>query len=74
MPYDKLFTVLNAEPSIRTLVGTFIQLYINKTFEVLDSQMASTKIPLGRLSSKDIYYVLTGNDIVSHRLIHVPIR
>ncbi|HVU84821.1 MAG TPA: TraM recognition domain-containing protein, partial [Puia sp.] len=62
-PYDKLFTVLNAEPSIRTLVNTFIQLYINKTFEVLDSQMASTKIPLGRLSSEDIYYVLSGNDI-----------
>lgn len=63
MPYDKLFTVLNVEPSIQTLVGTFIQLYINRTFEVLDSQMASTKIPLGRLSSEDIYYVLTGNDI-----------
>jgi len=63
MPYEKLFTVLNVEPSIQTLVNTFIQLYINKTFEVLDSQMASTKIPLGRLSSEDIYYVLTGNDV-----------
>ena len=63
MPYDKLFTALNVEPSIQTLVNTFIQLYINKTFEVLDSQMASTKIPLGRLSSEDIYYVLTGNDV-----------
>jgi len=63
MPYDKLFTVLNVEPSIQTLINTFIQLYTNKTFEVLDSQMASTKIPLGRLSSEDIYYVLTGNDV-----------
>lgn len=62
-PYDKLFTILNAEVSIQTLINTFIQLYIDKTFEVLDSQMASTKIPLGRLSSEDIYYVLTGNDV-----------
>lgn len=62
MPYDKLFTILNVEPSIQTLINSFIQLFIDRTFEVLDSQMASTKIPLGRLSSEDIYYVLTGND------------
>lgn len=63
MPYEKLFTILNAQPGIQTLINSFIQLYINGTFEVLDSQMASVKIPLGRLSSEDIYYVLTGNDV-----------
>jgi len=29
---------------------------------LLDSQISSAKIPLGRLSSPDLYYILTGND------------
>jgi hypothetical protein len=62
-PYQKLFTIFNAEPSIQTLINTFTRLFINKTFEVLDSQMASAKIPLSRLASEDVYYVLTGNDM-----------
>jgi type IV secretory pathway TraG/TraD family ATPase VirD4 len=62
-PYDKLFTMLNAEPEIQTLVNTFVQVYQNKTMEVLDSQLSSAKIPLGRLASPELYYVLTGNDL-----------
>lgn len=61
--YDKLFTILNAEPELQTLVNSFIELYRNKTFEVLDSQMSSLKIPLGRLASPDLCYALTGNDL-----------
>jgi len=62
-PYDKLFTILNAEPDIQTLINPFIEVYKNRTFEVLDSQVSSLKIPLGRLVSSDLYYVLTGNDM-----------
>lgn len=62
-PYNKLFTLLNAEPEIQTLMGPFIEAYRNKTMEMLDSQVSSAKIPLGRLASPDLYYVLTGNDL-----------
>lgn len=62
LPYDQLFTILNAEPEIRTLVGNFIETFRNKSFKLLDSQIASAKIPLGRLASPDLYYILTGND------------
>jgi type IV secretory pathway TraG/TraD family ATPase VirD4 len=61
--YDMLFALLKTEPDIHALVNTFIQVYQNKTMEVLDSQMSSVKIPLGRLASPGLYYVLTGNDL-----------
>lgn len=62
-PYDKLFTILNTEPEVQTLINPFIEVYKNKTFEVLDSQLSSAKIPLGRLASPDLYYILTGDDL-----------
>lgn len=62
-PYDQLFAVLGAEPELDALVGPFDQAFRNKTFEVLDSQISSAKIPLARLASPDVYYILTGDDL-----------
>jgi hypothetical protein len=62
VPYDILFTLLGAEPSIQTLINPFIEVYKNKSMELVDSQLSSAKIPLGRLASPDLYYILTGND------------
>jgi YWFCY protein/TraM recognition site of TraD and TraG len=61
-PYEKLFTVLNTEPEINTLISPFIEAFRNKSMEMLDGQTASARIPLGRLASPDLYYVLSGND------------
>jgi hypothetical protein len=61
-PYEFLFAILKKEPEIQNLVNPFIEAYENKTMEMLGGQVASAKIPLGRLASPDIYYVLTGND------------
>ena len=63
IPYEQLFVLLGAEPSIATLIDPFIQAYNNKTTEMLDGQVAGAKIPLGRLSSPELYYLLTGNDL-----------
>lgn len=63
MPYDKLFTILGADPEIQTLVSSFIQAFKNKSMELVDSQISSAKIPLGRLASADLYYILSGNDL-----------
>ena len=61
-PYDQLFTILNAEPSVRGVVSRFIQSYLNNSMEMVDGQIASTSMPLSRLISADFYYVLSGND------------
>lgn len=62
-PYEKLFPILMAETEIETLAAPYMQVFKNKTFEVLDSQLSSMKIPLGRLASPDLYYILTGDDL-----------
>lgn len=62
VPYEKLFTILQAEVEISTLINPFIQAYIDDELETLNSQMASVKIPLGRISSPEMYYVLSGDD------------
>ena len=62
LPVQKLFSVLNSEPEIQTLMSTFINLYLEDNMETLSSQLASVNIPLGRLSSPALYYVLSGND------------
>ena len=61
-PYEKLFAVLTREPEIETLINPFAQAYHDGNMELLGSQVASAKIPLGRLASPDIYWVVTGND------------
>jgi type IV secretory pathway TraG/TraD family ATPase VirD4 len=60
--YDKLFTILSVDPEIQNLINAFKQAYLNNSMELVDSQVSSAKIPLSRLSSPDLYYILTGND------------
>ncbi len=61
--YEALFTLLNTESETRGLIGPFKEAFLNKTMEMLDGQVASARIPLGRLDSPDFYYVLSGNDL-----------
>lgn len=60
--YDKLFAVLQEEEEIKVLVNPFISAYQNKAMAQLEGQIASAKIGLARLSSPQLYYVLSGND------------
>lgn len=60
--YSDLFPVLDSEPEIEVLVNPFISAYRNKAMEQLEGQTASAKIAMARLSSPNIYYVLSGND------------
>lgn len=60
--YEPLFSIMSLEPEVRTLINPFIVSYRDGVMELLDSQVSSAKIPLGRLSSPDLYYILTGND------------
>lgn len=60
--YEDLFTVLLQEDEIRVLINPFISAFQNKAKEQLEGQIASAKIGLARLSSPQLYWVLSGND------------
>jgi hypothetical protein len=60
--YSKLFSVLRTEPQIEVLINPFITAYLNDAMEQLEGQIASAKISLARLSSPNLYYILSGND------------
>lgn len=62
LDYDSLFTILRLEKEIDVLVNPFITAYLNDVMEQLDGQIASAKIALARLTSPQLYYVLSGND------------
>ena len=62
LDYHKLFKVLKTEPEIEVLVNPFESAYRNEAMEQLEGQVASAKIGMARLSSPQLYYVLSGND------------
>ena len=61
--YKELFPILNSVSDIQALMKAFMEAEEHRTFEMLDGQIASARIPLGRLVSPDIYYVLTGDEV-----------
>ncbi|KQS36860.1 conjugal transfer protein MobC [Pedobacter sp. Leaf194] len=60
--YDRLFAVLKTQDEILVLINPFISAYNNNAMAQLEGQIASAKIGLARLSSPQLYYVLSGND------------
>ncbi|WP_269237935.1 conjugal transfer protein MobC [Flavobacterium flavigenum] len=60
--YDSLFTLLRTEKEIEVLINPFISAYQNEAMDQLEGQIATAKIAMARLSSPQLYYVLTGND------------
>lgn len=62
--YDSLFTLLRTEKEIEVLINPFVNAYLNDVMEQLEGQIASAKIALARLSSPQLYFVLSGNDFL----------
>lgn len=60
--YETLFTVLKTEPEIEVLINPFISAFRHEAMDQLEGQIASAKIGMARLSSPQLYYVLSGND------------
>ena len=60
--YKRLFPVLSLESEIEVLVNPFVSAYMNRALEQLEGQIASAKICLARLSSPQLYYILSGSD------------
>jgi len=60
--YEKLFSVLRTESEIEVLINPFISAYQNDAMEQLEGQVASAKIGMARLSSPQLYWVLSATD------------
>jgi len=62
--YDSLFTLFRTEAAkeCEVLINPFLNAYLNDVMEQLEGQIASAKVAMARLSSPQLYYVLSGND------------
>ena len=60
--YDKLFSILRTEKEIEVLINPFVNAYLHDVMEQLEGQIASGKIAMARLSSPQLYFILSGND------------
>jgi len=62
LDYRTMFPLLRTEPEIDVLINPFESAYRHEAWEQLEGQIASAKIGMARLSSPQLYYVLSGND------------
>ena len=62
--YDSLFTILRTEKEIDVLINPFVNAYLNDVMEQLEGQIAAAKVAMARLSSPQLYYVLSCNDFM----------
>jgi hypothetical protein len=60
--FEKLFTILRAEPTLEALVNPFIAAYNSDAMKQLMGQLSGAAVSLGTLSSENLYYVLSGDD------------
>ena len=61
-PYSDLFTVLTSYPESENYLSPFMDAWKGGAQDQLQGQIASAKIPLTRMISPQLYWVMTGND------------
>jgi DNA-binding transcriptional regulator YbjK len=62
LDYETLFPLLRTEHEIDVLINPFESAFRHEAREQLEGQVASAKISMARLSSPQLYYILSGND------------
>ena len=61
-PYSDLFTILTSYPELENYLSPFMDAWKGTAQDQLQGQIASAKIPLTRMISPQLYWVMTGND------------
>ncbi|MCQ4875642.1 conjugal transfer protein MobC [Butyricimonas paravirosa] len=61
-PYEDLFTILTSYKELENYLSPFVDAWKGGAAEQLQGQIASAKIPLSRLISPQLYWVMSGND------------
>jgi hypothetical protein len=60
--YADIFTILTAYPELENYLSPFMDAWEGGAQDQLQGQIASAKIPLSRMISKQLYWVMTGDD------------
>lgn len=60
--YDETFQIMEQYPEVEIYVRPFIDAKAGGAMEQLEGQISSVRIPMARLSSPTLYWVMTGND------------
>ena len=61
-PYSDLFTILTSYPELENYLSPFMDAWKGNAQDQLQGQITSAKIPLTRMISPQLYWVMTGND------------
>ena len=60
--YEDIFPILTSYPELENYLSPFIDAWQGGAAEQLAGQIASAKIPLTRMISPQLYWIMTGND------------
>jgi len=60
--YSDVFTILTSYPDLENYLSPFMDAWQGGAQDQLQGQIASAKIPLSRMISPQLYWVMTGND------------
>ena len=61
-PYSDIFTILTSYPELENYLSPFMDAWKGGAQDQLQGQIASAKIPLSRMISPQLYWVMSGND------------
>ena len=61
-PLEKIFPILSSYPELENYLSPFVDAWKSTAQDQLQGQVASVKIPLSRMISPQLYWVLTGDD------------
>ena len=60
---EVLFSILEKQADIKPLLSPFADALSKEAYEQLSGQTASARIPLSRLATKELFWILSGNDV-----------
>ena len=61
-PYSDIFTILTSYRELENYLSPFIDAWKGGAMEQLQGQIASAKIPLSRMISPSLYWIMSGDD------------
>ena len=60
--YRKVIAILVSDPDVKTKISSFADAFEAGANDQLQGMIASTRIPLGKFTSRNLYWVMTGDD------------
>ncbi|MBD5397166.1 TraM recognition domain-containing protein [bacterium] len=62
MPYTEIFPILMSYEELEAYLSPFVDAWKGQAQDQLQGQLASAKIPLSRMASPQLYWVMSGDD------------